>query len=71
MPRGTGVNSAHRVDARIITRQPAIQRHWLGFRCEIAYEQDDPEAIPPTDLIHTAEPIEIVETGRLQGIDCA
>ena len=59
----------HRVDPRIIAGQRTAQHPRLGPLGQIPYDQNHPQTIPPTDLVDTAEPVEIVETIRLQRLD--
>ena len=69
MPRRTGKDTLYRVDPRIIARQRATQHPRLGPLGQISQYQNHPQTITPTNFINTAEPVEIVETIRLQRLD--
>ncbi len=66
MPRSAGKDTTHRVDSRIVPRQQTAQRTSRGSLRQVPYHQHHSEAIQPTDLIDTAEPIEVAEAIGLQ-----
>ena len=69
VPASPGEDATDGVDPRIGSGQRAAQHSRLGSSRQIPYHENHPQAVPATDLIDAAEPIEIVEPICLQRLN--